>query len=296
MTFEELKSASAIGAACSQKLQLPLRSKIWKGQSGEFAGAGVGSSIDFHDHRSYVAGDDPRHINWQAYARSGQYTMKLYREEVRPVVDLAVDVSSSMFLNEEKTKRVAELIYFFCHGAIRSSVSLNIFFICGDSLKAVDNDSIMSHRWFTQATDMQHLAVKNATHAPEIRKIPWRANAIHILLSDLLYEGDPQPFINHLVNRQGSGLIFAPYSASESDPTWEGNCDFIDSETLERHPHRIDQKALDRYLSAYQNHFELWSETAARYQVKLCRVQSNAELHNALLTTGLRSGVLEVSS
>ena len=49
-----------------------------------FSGSGTGSSLDFQDHRAYSPGDDPRHINWQAYARTGSYTMKLFREEVRP--------------------------------------------------------------------------------------------------------------------------------------------------------------------------------------------------------------------
>ncbi|MEJ6642028.1 MAG: DUF58 domain-containing protein [Akkermansiaceae bacterium] len=40
----------------------------------------MGSALYFQDHRAYSPGDDPRHINWQAYARTGQYTMKLYRE------------------------------------------------------------------------------------------------------------------------------------------------------------------------------------------------------------------------
>ena len=59
------------------RVRLPLRTRVWKGQAGEFLGAGTGSSLDFQDHRTYVPGDDPRHINWQAYARTGHYTMKL---------------------------------------------------------------------------------------------------------------------------------------------------------------------------------------------------------------------------
>ena len=83
---------------CSERVTLPLREHVWKGQSGEFVGAGTGSSMDFQDHRNYIPGDDPRHINWQAYARSGNYTMKQYREEVRPTIDLILDISPSMFL------------------------------------------------------------------------------------------------------------------------------------------------------------------------------------------------------
>jgi len=92
MTPEQLKEACATAAACARKLRLPLRSRILQSRAGEFLGAGVGSSLDFQDHRAYVPGDDPRHINWQAFARTGHYTMKLYREEVRPIVDLVLDV------------------------------------------------------------------------------------------------------------------------------------------------------------------------------------------------------------
>ncbi|HAT20298.1 MAG TPA: hypothetical protein DCS85_09105, partial [Verrucomicrobiales bacterium] len=104
-----LKNALASASVCAEKLRLPLRSRVWKGQAGEFLGAGVGSSLDFQDHRSYAPGDDPRHINWQAYARTGHYTMKLYREEVRPVVDLVFDVSESMFFEPAKARRSCEL-------------------------------------------------------------------------------------------------------------------------------------------------------------------------------------------
>ncbi|MGB1261127.1 MAG: DUF58 domain-containing protein, partial [Akkermansiaceae bacterium] len=87
MTPEELALLYTQASICAERLTLPLRSQVWRGMAGEFQGAGTGSSIDFQDHRAYMPGDDPRHINWQAYARTGNYSMKLYREEVRPVID-----------------------------------------------------------------------------------------------------------------------------------------------------------------------------------------------------------------
>ena len=77
MNREELESAMEEARKVAERLRLPLGAQAWKGQAGEFRGAGVGSSIDFQDHRDYSPGDDPRHINWQAYARTGQYSMKL---------------------------------------------------------------------------------------------------------------------------------------------------------------------------------------------------------------------------
>ena len=131
MTPEALKDAYSRSSTCASRLRLPLRSKVWRGGSGDFSGAGTGSSMDFQDHRNYAPGDDPRHINWQAYARTGQYTMKLYREEVRPVVDLICDVSPSMFLDETKSARTAELLSFFTQSSLRAGASLTIHLVSG---------------------------------------------------------------------------------------------------------------------------------------------------------------------
>ncbi|MEM1296600.1 MAG: DUF58 domain-containing protein, partial [Verrucomicrobiota bacterium] len=101
----ELGKTSRRAEAWADLFKLPLGKRTWRGMTGDFQGSGVGSSLDFQDHRAYAPGDDPRHINWQAYARSGNYTMKLYREEVRPLIDVIFDVSDSMFFEPTKKRR-----------------------------------------------------------------------------------------------------------------------------------------------------------------------------------------------
>src|ERR1700761_2635359 len=120
-TLRDIHARMQIAAG---RLRLPLRSRTWRGQSGNWLGAGTGSSIDFQDHRPYLPGDDPRYIDWQAYARTGHYTMKLYREEVSPLVDLVFDASESMFLDAEKMARGLDLLYFAIESALQSSGSL----------------------------------------------------------------------------------------------------------------------------------------------------------------------------
>ena len=46
------------------------------GGIGDFASRGTGSSLDFEEHRQYQPGDDPRHLDWKAFARTDIYTMK----------------------------------------------------------------------------------------------------------------------------------------------------------------------------------------------------------------------------
>ena len=92
---ETLREIRAQAREASVHFRLPLGRRAWSGRAGAWAGVGRGVSLEFQDHRPYVPGDDPRHINWPAYARSGVYSMKLYREEVSPAVDVILDASAS---------------------------------------------------------------------------------------------------------------------------------------------------------------------------------------------------------
>jgi len=126
MSLAEIHSRMKAAAAVAR---LPLQSGRWSGTAGTVLGRGTGSSIEFQDHRHYTPGDDPRHINWQASARTGQFTMKLFREEVTPRIDLVCDVSGSMFLDQPKERRVWELIYFCLESSLRVGGHLRLFLL-----------------------------------------------------------------------------------------------------------------------------------------------------------------------
>ena len=81
---------AAVRAAATFRLALP-RTPVG-GRIGERLGSGTGSSLEFQDYRPYAPGDDLRHVDWAAYARSELIAVRLYREEVAPRIDLVVDV------------------------------------------------------------------------------------------------------------------------------------------------------------------------------------------------------------
>jgi uncharacterized protein (DUF58 family) len=55
-----------------------------------------GFSLEFSEHRKYVAGDDPKDIDWNAYAKTGKYFIKKFRAETNMIGYLVMDVSQSM--------------------------------------------------------------------------------------------------------------------------------------------------------------------------------------------------------
>src|SRR5207237_10406929 len=55
-----------------------------------------GASIDFAEHRGYVAGDDIRRVDWRLYARTDGYYVKQYEADTNTNVSVLLDVSRSM--------------------------------------------------------------------------------------------------------------------------------------------------------------------------------------------------------
>lgn len=290
MTRELLEKSRQRASAAAARIRLPLRQRVWKGQAGEFAGAGSGSSLDFQDHRIYVPGDDPRHINWQAYARTGQYTMKLYREEVRPVVDLVLDVSASHFFDEAKASRTADIFYLCAESANRCGASLSTHIVHGDKIRHLPYEAIAAHAWWDAIST---LTPADVAMPPQLQHIPFRANAIRVLISDLLFPGEPEPILRALNQRQGSGIVFAPFLQYEAKPEWAGNYEFIDAERNTHHPHRIEPNTLKRYLDAYVQHFSLWKNSCQRQQIPLARIPAEPDLQRALNAEALPIGALE---
>jgi uncharacterized protein (DUF58 family) len=55
-----------------------------------------GVSVEFADYRQYVAGDDPKHIDWRVFGRNERLYLRQYEEETSLRVHLIVDGSNSM--------------------------------------------------------------------------------------------------------------------------------------------------------------------------------------------------------
>src|SRR5438093_10176281 len=55
-----------------------------------------GASIDFAEHRGYVAGDDIRRVDWKLYARTDRYFVKQYEADTNANFAVLLDVSRSM--------------------------------------------------------------------------------------------------------------------------------------------------------------------------------------------------------
>src|SRR5262245_10718043 len=105
---ESLRRYLAEGERAARRYALRLPRRALAGLAGGALTQRAGSSLEFKDHRSYEPGDDLRHVDWSAYARTDQLAVKVYREEVTPHLDVVLDGSRSMAL-EGSAKAAAAL-------------------------------------------------------------------------------------------------------------------------------------------------------------------------------------------
>jgi len=68
---------------------------------GSHRSAHHGRGLEIEEVRPYVAGDDPRSIDWRVTARRGRVHTKLFREERERPVWLLVDLGASMFFGSK---------------------------------------------------------------------------------------------------------------------------------------------------------------------------------------------------
>src|SRR5512137_2777571 len=55
-----------------------------------------GFSVEFAEHRQYMAGDEIRHIDWKIYGRTDRYYIKQFEEETNLKAYIVLDGSGSM--------------------------------------------------------------------------------------------------------------------------------------------------------------------------------------------------------
>ena len=104
-----------------RRIEITTRKMVDEVMSGQYRSHFKGHGMQFSEHRIYVPGDDVRHIDWKASARSKEPLVKKYEEERELNVFLVVDVSASERFGSSgrlKSEVVAEISSMLAYAAV----------------------------------------------------------------------------------------------------------------------------------------------------------------------------------
>src|SRR6201996_4966583 len=130
-----IRQALSDGQKLGLRYALQIPQVAASGITGSRSGRRAGSSIDFQDYREYQPGDDLRFIDWGIYARTDRLAIKLFREEVTPHLDLILDGSRSMNLDESTKAAAAARIAALLAGAATNAQCSRAIWLSGEGFQ-----------------------------------------------------------------------------------------------------------------------------------------------------------------
>ena len=227
-----------------------------------------GSSIDFQDYREYQPGDDLRRIDWSIYARTDRLTVKLFREEVNPHLDLILDGSRSMDL--EGTAKITGLLRLagvFAMAALNARCTHTLW-LARDGFRKLPNGSDRPATWDGLTFDgKRSLDEEFAVAPPKLRR-----QGIRVLLSDLLWPGNPQLTLRRLAEGAAAVYVVQLLARDDAQPPARGNLRLLDSENDSTFDVFIDAGVEQRYRDALGRHQQSWHLACRQAGARLATV------------------------
>ena len=211
-----------------------LSRKILQGKlQGERRSKRRGQSVEFADHRPYVAGDDLRFVDWNIYGRLEQLFLKLFIEEQDLTVHIVVDGSASMTVGEPSKelfikKLAAALGYVSLVNNNRVSIS-----VFGDGVVG-QLANMRGRNYLHQMADFLLTAQCDGVSQFETacRQIASGriGCGVMIVLSDFLFKEGYDSGLRRLIGRQYDLYVIQVLSAQELSPDFAGDLKLIDIE------------------------------------------------------------------
>ncbi len=232
-----------------------------RGPSGIYLGSGVGNSIDFHDFREYQPGDDLRRIDWSAYARSDVLSLRLYQEEISPVVEIIIDNSKSIAAYNGK-KFAALFLASFLTSTCRQTEGRPVLL-----------DGISRHTGMEIEHTLRGLKFNSCVMFTQNFPPSQFGKPIRIFISDFLFSHNLEVLFRNM-NRDASTIIpIMILSETEINPTFSGACRLNDCENNNQKIElEITAYAVEQYKTRLSTHIENLEHYARRYGGQLIKL------------------------
>ncbi len=210
-----------------------------RGLAGELLGRGTGSSLEFQDRRNYVPGDDLRHLDWRAYARTDQLLVRQYREEIVPRLDVLVDDSRSMALDDDKARLAVDLAALVALAGREAGLSVRVFAL-GDAASPIELERFAEEG--VALSGARALAPSLDEAAPLLRP-----GAVRVLVSDFLSPHDSRRLVRTFAARAGAFTCLQILGREDAEPPEGAAYKLTDAETAATVDLVLDRHVVERY-------------------------------------------------
>jgi uncharacterized protein (DUF58 family) len=211
----------------------------------------VGRALEFADYRAYTPGDDPKLVDWRAYARLDRLYLKQYREERARTISILLDVSASLDWGETGVHKgwyARQLTAALAWIALGRLERIQVLLLRGNGAERVAAP-------LARGGIAPLFAALGDTHEDGPLTLPVAVNSALaqlrgqgpiVLLSDL-YDTEWSTALQSIAARDQGGYVLQVLGPDEWDPPLGDEVELQDSETGELRQTRFGPAERSRY-------------------------------------------------
>jgi uncharacterized protein (DUF58 family) len=277
--------------------RLALRTQPWlRGQSaGQRPSRRRIPSTDFREHRQYLPGDDLRHVDWNASARSEHVFVKMGERPREATIHVLVDHTASMAWGQPSKLGAAR----------RLAVALGYLALNhGDHLMVGSLADPAPRFGPSHGTGRVPGLLRFVRTLKPVRSADMLKNArayaasqprggLVVLISDLLAMPDVGALVDLFPAPYWQPLMLHLLHPLELDPAPIGEVEFQDVETHEKANYDLDAYALERYHTFIGNWCEALEGACFQRGAAYARVLADWESERAVVPYLRRRGVVQ---
>ncbi|MEK6703144.1 MAG: DUF58 domain-containing protein [Planctomycetota bacterium] len=291
--------------------------KIFSGKlKGERRSKKRGESVEFADHRSYVSGDDTRHIDWNLFARLDVLFLKLYLEEEDLSLHVVFDASASADCGKPSKfdfmqKAAMALGYVGLVNLNRVACTV----MGGTTASALDkkDDESETGKPTIQPTralrdlrgrrravelaqficDTEPAGGFNFRQAAERIALSRRGKGVMLVMSDFLFKEGYEDGLRMLLGRGYDLIVVQVLSPDEIDPSITGDLALKDVEDSDLAEVTISSPLLKKYKQTVTAYTERLREFCGRRGMQYMLVRSDTSIETLMLDYLRKRGVLK---
>ena len=190
-TGGEITGPDAKLLADIEGLQLTARTVAQGALAGVHRSLRRGSSIEFSEHKVYTPGDDVRHIDWRAFAKTDRFHIKQFEDETNLRLEILIDHSGSMGFHTPghlpKLDYARVLAAALGYLALRQGDATGLFAFAHDVTDELPGRASSAHlvELLSRLSRLRPQGATGVTRCVDIFAQTRRRRALVVLLSDL---------------------------------------------------------------------------------------------------------------
>jgi len=271
-----------------KKIEIKTRKMVNDVLTGEYRSQFKGQGIQFSEHRVYSPGDDVRHIDWKASARSKEPLLKQFIEEREVSVLLVVDVSgSSFFGSSEKLKSevIAEIAGMLAYAATHTGDKVGAILFAGGIEKMIPLKKGRHHVLRIIRDLLEFRPKTKGTHLSEALDSAGRLlkhSSVVFVLSDFVADDFDVPIKR--LSRKHDVIAIKIVDQKEESATGHGLFLVVDPETNEKFYLNTDSYDFKNWMKSFKDDYQKTSyKTLKESKVELLEIKTQEDYGEAVV-------------